>query len=77
MKMQSMKAEGLDNMELWNKAQPYYCRQLAFAFGDYYYFLNIKKVMEKAGSNGNKQILAKVILLWAFGIFVEEKFMDR
>lgn len=36
--MFKMKGENLEDMDIWNYAQPYYGKQLAFAFGTFLYY---------------------------------------
>lgn len=41
--MFKMKGQNLLDMDIWNYAQPYHGKKLAFAFGDLYYFGIIKQ----------------------------------
>ncbi len=36
--MFKLKGDNLSDMDIWNYAQPYYGKKMAFAFGDLYYW---------------------------------------
>ena len=82
--MMSYKAEGAENLEVWNKAQPYYGRQLAQAFGklynyctlgDLYYLRQVQRVL-KESTQETAEVIRKCTQLWMMSLLDQERWGD-
>lgn len=62
-------------MDIWNYAQPYYGKKLAFAFGDLYYFGIIKEKLQKMSAE-LKEVTENCIRLWILTTLEKERWSD-